>query len=77
MDASTYGLPVLLLARLGGVHIDTARRWKRLGRYPRRLLPLITLVTTGDLGILCDAWSGFRLHRGFLWTPESGLDLSS
>lgn len=70
MDLSTYGLPVLLLAQVTGVHLDTARRWKRAGKVPAHYAPLIALRIEGDLGLITDQWKGFRLAQGDLWTPE-------
>jgi Phage protein len=70
MDLSTYGLPVLELVRLTGVHVDTARRWKRAGRVPAHYGELLTLKRTGDLGVLAPDWAGFRVTEGQLWTPE-------
>jgi Phage protein len=71
MDLSTYGLPVLELVRLTGVHVDTARRWKRAGQVPARYGDLLTLRRTGDLGVLAPDWAGFRLDGSQLWTPEN------
>lgn len=70
MDGSTYGLPAELLAQLTGVHIDTARRWKRRGRVPHPYTLLIHLRTSGDLGAIDPHWQGWRLVGGKLWTPE-------
>lgn len=66
----TYGLPAQLLKQLTGVHIDTARRWKRRGRIPRHFQKLVQLGITGDLGTLHPAWNGFRLVKDQIWTPE-------
>ncbi|MET0499629.1 MAG: DUF3653 domain-containing protein [Steroidobacteraceae bacterium] len=70
MDASTYGYSATVLARLTGVHIDTARRWKRAGRVPAQIAPLIALRTDGDLGVITPTWSGFRIQKDQIWTPE-------
>ena len=70
MDTSTYGLSVLLLAQLTGVHMDTARRWKRNGQIPPHHAQIIELKLNGDLGALTASWRGFRIADGKLWTPE-------
>ena len=70
MTLSTYGLSVLFLARIAGVHVATARRWKRAGRVPSRYAKIIALATTGDLGTLATPWTGFRLADNKIWTPE-------
>lgn len=70
MDLSTYGLSVLLLAQLANVHIDTARRWKRAGKMPDHVAEIMRLKLDGDLGMIAADWSGFRLTKNQLWTPE-------
>jgi len=67
---STYGLPVRLLADITGVHIDTARRWKRRGYIPGAHGQLVALRTSGDLGVLSKRWAGFKLIRDQLYTPD-------
>lgn len=66
----TYGLSVELLKQLTGVHINTARRWKRRGQIPRHFEKLVKLAVTGDLGALHPNWNGFRLVKDQIWTPE-------
>jgi hypothetical protein len=70
MDLSTYGLSVLLLVQITGVHIDTARRWKRAGKVPKKHAVQVALATEGDLGVIAPEWTGFRVKNGLLWTPE-------
>ncbi|HMN47469.1 MAG TPA: DUF3653 domain-containing protein [Povalibacter sp.] len=70
MDLSTYGLSVMLLSQLTGVHPDTARRWKRAGKVPAHYAQLLALRLGGDLGSITGSWSGFKLDSGQLWTPE-------
>jgi hypothetical protein len=70
MELSTYGLSVLLLVQVTGVHPDTARRWKRTGKVPKKHATQVALATEGDLGVVAPEWSGFRLKSGMLWTPE-------
>jgi hypothetical protein len=65
-----YGISALLIAGLVGVHPDTARRWKRAGRVPAAVRELLRLRLDGDLGLVDPRWSGFRLVRGELFTPE-------
>ena len=67
---STFGLSAQLLSSITGAHEDTARRWKRSGSVPRHFADIVALRTTGDLGIVCEAWRGFALLRGELWTPD-------
>jgi hypothetical protein len=70
MDSETYGLSALLLAALTGMHIETAKRWKRHGRIPEPQRTIVRLRTRGDLGEITGSWKGFRLADGDLWTPE-------
>lgn len=67
---STHGLSVLLLMQLTGVHIDTARRWKRQGRIPAHYETIAQLRLSGDLGAITGSWKGFKIADGKLWTPE-------
>src|SRR5688572_14625175 len=70
VHASTYGIPATELAALTGVHLDTARRWKRAGTIPDPHATIIALKLYGDLGQLSLAWKGFALISDQLWTPE-------
>jgi hypothetical protein len=65
-----YGLSALLLAQITGVHLDTAKRWKRAGRIPEPHRTIVRLRTQGDLGDITGSWRGFRLAQHELWTPE-------
>jgi len=66
-----YGISAALIAALIGVHIDTARRWKRAGQAPGWRAGLLALKLDGELGAVDSTWAGFRLVRGQLWTPEN------
>lgn len=54
-----------------GVSVRTVRYWDA-GRYqpPWSAVRLLRLVRCGELGGLNDAWEGFRLLRGVLYTPD-------
>lgn len=67
---STYGIPVYHLAALTGVHIDTARRWKRTGFVDGGYGTVIARRTSGDLGFMCDDWRGWKLRGKQLYTPD-------
>lgn len=64
-----YGLPVSLLVAACDVSLDTARRWKRLGRIPPAPSRLVQWWLRGDLGAIAPAWTGFTLRANELWTP--------
>lgn len=58
------------LAKVCGVDTSTARRWKRAGHIPPRYARLVALADGADLGVLSDAWRGWRLYRDELVNPE-------
>lgn len=63
-----FGKQIKEIARICGVDITTARRWKRgAQRPPEWALCLLT----GDLGFFHPAWRGWRLIRGDLVSPEN------
>lgn len=66
----TYGWSALALARACKVHPDTARRWKRAGKLPALAALLLEIRGGGELGAVDEAWRGFVLSRGQIWTPE-------
>lgn len=66
----TYGYSAEFLARVCGVDISTARRWKRRGSMPGRYRHLIELADGADLGALSVAWRGWRLCGDELVNPE-------
>ena len=61
-----YGVSATLIALATGAHLDTARRWKRTGRMPGAIAALLELRLEGELGLVDQLWSGFRLVRGQL-----------
>lgn len=63
-----FGFSVKEIARVCQVDITTARRWKRGAICPP--LGAIALLE-GDLGFLDPLWSGWKLQRGSLLSPES------
>jgi hypothetical protein len=65
-----YGYPAEELADLTGVHVATARRWKRGDALPPVADRLLRLVLTGDLGLISRAWRGWRLAAGTLVGPD-------
>jgi transposase len=40
-DPLDNGIAAERIARLTGVHLSTARRWKRTGKHPRWLAPIV------------------------------------
>lgn len=66
----TSGFSAEWLARVCSVDLSTARRWKRLGFFPRRYRALVHLADGADLGMLSPTWSGWRLYRDELINPE-------
>jgi hypothetical protein len=66
-----YGIPAGELAKVCGVDLSTARRWKRAGRIPGRYHQLLALAQGHDLGALAPAWAGWTLRGETLWTPEN------
>lgn len=67
---SLASIGVKELADLGGVHLSTARRWKRTGKCPRSIELLVRVCHAGDLGPIHRAWRGWRLVLGELVSPE-------
>jgi len=65
------GISAELLTEIASVPLSTARRWKRHGRVPAKLAPLVTLRLKADLGVIDPAWRGYQIRRGLLWTPEN------
>jgi hypothetical protein len=64
------GVNAELIAELCGVHVTTARRWKR-GEYPPlSALKVIALYQTGELGAVDPKWNGWSLRNGSLTTPD-------
>lgn len=63
-----FGFSVKHIAEVCQVDITTARRWKRGAICPP--IGAIALLN-GDLGFLDPLWSGWKLCRGALFSPES------
>lgn len=62
-----YGIPAAEIARLCGVDVATARRWKRgKSRIPKCARTLLV----GDLSALDPAWRGWTLKAGKITSPE-------
>lgn len=55
------------IARICGVSLKTAQRWKRGQAVPP---PTAIMVLSRDLGAFDPAWSGWRLSNGALYSPE-------
>lgn len=71
MDFDTYSFSAQLLADITGVHLETAKRWKRAGKAPAHHAPFLSLRIDGNLGLISQPWEDWRLTRdGKLWTPE-------
>lgn len=68
-ESPLYGVPVEVIADACGVHLDTARRWKRQGTAPEAALRLIRLLHDNDLGAISGDWTGWHLRRGELVSP--------
>jgi hypothetical protein len=58
------------LAALTGVHVSTARRWKRGEPVPAAAARLLAILLTGDLGLISRAWRGWALRAGTLAGPD-------
>ena len=61
-----YGISAEIIAELCGIHITTARRWKRGEEPTFAALQLIKLFTTGDLVVVDPKWNGWRIRHGLL-----------
>ena len=62
-----YGIPVNEIARLCGVDVSTARRWKRGAICPPKTAILLLI---GDLGMFHKAWAGWVVRNDTLVSPE-------
>jgi len=63
-----YGIPVKEIARICGVDLATARRWKRGATCPPQSA---LMVLSRDLGVLDPEWRGWTLQEGKLVSPEN------
>jgi len=66
-------VPDAWLSDVAGVHRTTIARWRRAQAVPRAVSLLIRVMHDGELGLVHEAWTDFKLDRrcGSLWTPES------
>lgn len=67
-----YGIPIKELARICHVSLKTAARWKAGTTCPPKSALMLLL---GDLGCLDSEWSGWRVRKGVLHSPE-GWEIS-
>lgn len=65
--AALYGRNIKDIARICGVDLTTARRWKRGARCPPQSAVLLIL---GDLGMFDPEWAGWRIRGDTLISPE-------
>lgn len=66
-----YGINISEIARICGVDLSTARRWKRGATCPPKTA---LMLLTGDLGMLHRDWAGWKIsHRGELCSPENWI----
>ncbi len=65
-----YGITAERIAEWIGCHVTTARRYKRGEEPSKAALELIRLRSTGDLGVVDPEWTGWRLIKGELVSPE-------
>lgn len=56
-------------AAILGVSPRTLRRWRQTGSLPAAQAERLRLLDNGDLGTLHADWTGWKLHRGRLYTP--------
>jgi uncharacterized protein DUF3653 len=62
-----YGIPISELARICKVSLRTAARWKAASTCPPKTA---LLLLAADLGCFDPEWSGWRVHKGALISPE-------
>ena len=65
-----YGIQAEQIADWCQVHVTTARRWKRGEDPPHAAAQLVELHTTGNLGIVDDAWDGWSIKKELLIAPN-------
>jgi hypothetical protein len=66
------GQDTATLAGRVGIAVQTAREWRRLGRVPAMWLRAARALVLGDLGVIDDAWRGWRIRAGTLASPDGG-----
>lgn len=59
-----------IIAEITGVHITTARRWKRGEMPPLSALKVVALHQTGELGTVDLKWNGWKLRDGKLISDD-------
>jgi len=64
------GIGAERIAELTGVHVSTARRWKRTGKRPRWVAPFLAMAIGGELAPIAHPWRGWILRGGCLISPE-------
>jgi hypothetical protein len=69
-ESPLYGVPVEEIARVCGVHQDTARRWKRTGNVPPAAVVAIRALFEHDLGAISAQWTGWSVRGEELISPE-------
>lgn len=65
-----YGIDARRIAALTGVHLSTARRWKRTRKHPRWVAPFLAMALEGDLSPIAREWRGWILREDRLVSPE-------
>ena len=63
------------IAGIAGVHITSARRWKRAGA-PEHIHKLLRLLLQGDLAVISPAWRGWRIERDRLHSIDDAYTFS-
>jgi len=67
MNDCCYGIPAEEIARICGVSLTTAKRWKR----SKTSMPKTSaMILNRDLGCFDPAWRGWTLRQGKLISPE-------
>jgi hypothetical protein len=70
MKARTPEASAEHLAKVLGIGVRTARRFKACGEMPFALVVMWAVLAEGDLGIADPAFQGWRLRHGQLFSPE-------
>jgi hypothetical protein len=65
--AALYGIPIKEIARICGVSLKTAQRWKAGQSVPPK--PAL-MILEQDLGCFHPDWAGWTMKRGLLCSPE-------
>lgn len=52
------------------VNRETARRWRRRRRVPAVPALALRACLEGDLGAISEAWEGWKIYQGVLYSPE-------